>query len=347
MTKTLTIKSPDDFHVHLRDDALMASVAPYTAKQFKRALVMPNLKVPITTVDQAIEYESRIKKALKSDSHFQPLMTLYLTEKTLLDEIKKIPEHKQIVGIKYYPAGATTNSDSGVKNIDDRYDVFELMEKLDVPLLLHGEVVDPAIDIFDREKVFIDQHLLKLHKTFPNLRIVFEHITTKDAADFILSSSQKVAATITPQHLLLNRNHMFLGGINPHHYCLPVLKREAHRQALLNAVSSGNTKFFLGTDSAPHLKSRKENACGCAGIFSAASAIELYAAVFDELNVLDKLEGFASFYGADFYGLERNKSSINLIKEDWVVPEKITLGDEVIIPLYAGRKISWRLAQSN
>jgi dihydroorotase len=313
MTKTLTITSPDDFHVHLRDDALMSSVAPYTAKQFKRALVMPNLKPPITTVDQAIQYESRIKKALKGDNHFQPLMTLYLTDKTSLDEIKKIPEHKQIVGIKYYPAGATTNSDAGVRNI------------------------------VDREKVFIDQHLLKIHKTFPNLRIVLEHITTKDAADFILSSSKKVAATITPQHLLLNRNHMFVGGINPHHYCLPVLKREVHRQALLSAVSSGNAKFFLGTDSAPHLQSTKENACGCAGIFSALSAIELYAAVFDELNALDKLEGFASFYGADFYGLERNKSSINLIKEDWIVPEKITVGDEAIIPLYAGRKIPWRL----
>jgi dihydroorotase len=343
MTKTLTITSPDDFHVHLRDDALMSSVAPYTAKQFKRALVMPNLKPPITTVDQAIQYESRIKKALKGDNHFQPLMTLYLTDKTSLDEIKKIPEHKQIVGIKYSPSGATTNSDAGVRNIDDRYNVFELMEKLDVALLLHGEVVDPGIDIFDREKVFIDQHLLKIHKTFPNLRIVLEHITTKDAADFILSSSKKVAATITPQHLLLNRNHMFVGGINPHHYCLPVLKREMHRQALLSAVSSGNSKFFLGTDSAPHLQSTKENACGCAGIFSAASAIELYATVFDELNALDKLEGFASFYGADFYGLERNKSSINLIKEDWIVPEKITVGDEAIIPLYAARKIPWRL----
>jgi dihydroorotase len=217
------------------------------------------------------------------------------------------------------------------------------MEKLDVTLLLHGEVVDSAVDIFDREKVFIDQHLSRLHKTFPNLRIVLEHITTKDAADFILSTSKKLAATITPQHLLLNRNHMFIGGINPHHYCLPVLKRETHRQALLNAVSSGNAKFFLGTDSAPHLKSTKENACGCAGIFSAASAIELYAAVFDELNALDKLEGFASFYGADFYGLERNKSTINLVKEDWLVPEKITVGDEAIIPLYAGRKIAWRL----
>ena len=343
MTKTLTITSPDDFHVHLRDDTLMASVVPYTAKQFRRALVMPNLKIPITTVDQALQYEARIKKTLQSGSHFQPLMTLYLTDKTSLDEIKKIPEHKQIVGIKYYPAGATTNSDSGVRNIDDRYDVFELMEKLDIPLLLHGEVVDPAVDIFDREKVFIDQHLLKLHKTFPNLRIVFEHITTKDAADFVLSSSKKIAATITPQHLLLNRNHMFAGGIQPHHYCLPVLKREIHRQALLNVVSSGNTKFFLGTDSAPHLKSVKENACGCAGIFSAVSAIELYAAVFDELNVLDKLEGFASFYGADFYGLERNQSSINLIKEDWIVPETITVGEDDIIPLYAGRKISWRL----
>ena len=319
MTKTLTITTPDDFHVHLRDDALMASVVPYTAKQFARALVMPNLKLPITTVDQAIQYESRIKKALKSDTHFQPLMTLYLTDNTSPGEIKKIPEHQNIVGIKYYPAGATTNSDSGVRNIDDRY------------------------DIFDREKVFIDQHLSRLHKTFPNLRIVLEHITTKDAADFILSTSKKLAATITPQHLLLNRNHMFIGGINPHHYCLPVLKRETHRQALLNAVSSGNAKFFLGTDSAPHLKSTKENACGCAGIFSAASAIELYAAVFDELNALDKLEGFASFYGADFYGLERNKSSINLVKEDWLVPEKITVGDEAIVPLYAGRKIAWRL----
>lgn len=343
MTKTLTIISPDDFHVHLREDTLMASVVPYTAKQFRRALVMPNLKTPITTVDQALQYEVRIKKTLQSESHFQPLMTLYLTEKTSFDEIKKIPEYKQIVGIKYYPAGATTNSDSGVKNIDDCYDVFELMEKLDIALLLHGEVVDPGIDIFDREKVFIDQHLLKIHKKFPNLRIVLEHITTKDSTDFILSSSKKVAATITPQHLLLNRNHMFVSGINPHHYCLPILKREAHRQALLSVVSSGNPKFFLGTDSAPHLKSTKENACGCAGIFSAASAIELYAEVFDELNALDKLEGFASFYGADFYGLGRNKSSINLIKEDWTVPEKITVGDEAIIPLYAGRKISWRL----
>ena len=343
MTKTLKITIPDDFHVHLRDDVLMASVVPYTAKQFARALVMPNLKTPITTVDQAIQYESRIKKVLKSDSHFQPLMTLYLTDNTSLEEIKKIPDCKQIVGIKYYPAGATTNSDSGVKNIDDRYNVFELMEKLDVPLLLHGEVVGPVIDIFDREKVFIDNHLLKLHKTFPNLRVVLEHITTKEAADFILSTSKKIAATITPQHLLLNRNHMFVGGINPHHYCLPVLKREIHRQALLNVVSSGNAKFFLGTDSAPHLKSTKENTCGCAGIFSAASAIELYAAVFDELNVLDKLEGFASFYGADFYGLDRNRSSINLIKEDWTVPEKITVGDDAIIPLYAGRKIPWRL----
>ncbi|MSQ80707.1 MAG: dihydroorotase [Candidatus Methylopumilus sp.] len=343
MTKTLKITTPDDFHVHLRDDVLMASVVPYTAKQFARALVMPNLKTPITTVDQAIQYESRIKKVLKSDSHFQPLMTLYLTDNTSLEEIKKIPDCKKIVGIKYYPAGATTNSDSGVKNIDDRYNVFELMEKLDVPLLLHGEVVGPVIDIFDREKVFIDNHLLKLHKTFPNLRVVLEHITTKEAADFILSASKKIAATITPQHLLLNRNHMFVGGINPHHYCLPVLKREIHRQALLNVVSSGNAKFFLGTDSAPHLKSTKENTCGCAGIFSAASAIELYAAVFDELNVLDKLEGFASFYGADFYGLDRNRSSINLIKEDWTVPEKITVGDDAIIPLYAGRKIPWRL----
>ncbi len=344
MIKTLAITTPDDFHVHFRDDELMALAVPYTAKQFARALVMPNLKIPITTVDQAIQYESRIKKTLKGNSHFQPLMTLYLTDKTSLDEIKKIPEFKQIKGIKYYPAGATTNSDLGVKNIDYRYDVFELMEKLDIPLLLHGEVVEPAIDIFDREKVFIDQHLLKLHKTFPNLRIVLEHITTKDAADFILSSSKKVAATITPHHLLLNRNHMFIGGINPHYYCLPVLKREIHRKALLNVVVSGNTKFFLGTDSAPHLKSMKENACGCAGIFSAASAIELYASVFDEINMLDKLEGFASFYGADFYGLERNKSSINLIKEDWLLPEKITLGNEAIIPLYAGKKISWRVA---
>ena len=343
MTKTLTITQPDDFHVHLRDDALMASVVPYTAKQFGRALVMPNLKTPITTVVQALQYESRIKKVLNEGSQFQPLMTLYLTDNTALDEIKKIPDHKQIVGIKYYPSGATTNSDSGVKNIDDRYDVFELMEKLDIPLLLHGEVVDPAIDIFDREKVFIDQHLLKLQKTFPHLRIVLEHITTKDAAEFILSSSKKVAATITPQHLLLNRNHMFVGGINPHHYCLPVLKRETHRQALLSAVSSGNPKFFLGTDSAPHLKSTKENACGCAGIFSAASAIELYAAVFDELNILEKLEAFASFYGADFYELERNQSSINLTKEDWTVPEKITVGDEEIIPLFAARKVSWKL----
>lgn len=343
MTKTLTITRPDDFHVHLRDDALMASVVPFTAKQFGRALVMPNLKTPITTIDQALQYESRIKKSLKDDNYFQPLMTLYLTDNTSLDEIKKIQDHKQVIGIKYYPAGATTNSDLGVKNIDDRYDIFRLMEKLDIPLLLHGEVVDPAIDIFDREKAFIDQHLLKLHKTFPHLRIILEHITTKDAADFILSGSKKVVATITPQHLLLNRNHMFVGGINPHHYCLPVLKREVHRQALLSAVSSGNAKFFLGTDSAPHLQSTKENACGCAGIFSAASAIELYATVFDELNILDKLEGFASFYGADFYGLERNKSSISLIREDWIIPEKITVGDEAIIPLFAGRKIPWRL----
>lgn len=339
----LTITRPDDWHLHLRDGLAMQSVLPDTARCFGRAIVMPNLWPPVTTTEQAQAYRGRILKALPADVQFEPLMTLYLTDNTAPEEIERAEKSGIVHGVKLYPAGATTNSDSGVTALDNCSKVFETMERVGMPLLVHGEVTDPAIDVFDREKVFIERNMMPLLRRFPGLRVVFEHITTRDATDFVLAADDNVAATITAHHLLMNRNAIFAGGIRPHHYCLPVLKRETHRQALVQAATSGNPKFFLGTDSAPHAKSAKEAACGCAGIYTAHAAIELYAEAFEQAGALDKLEGFASFYGADFYGLPRNADTITLEAEAWVVPDELPLGDDGLVPLRAGQTIGWRI----
>jgi dihydroorotase len=339
----LTLTRPDDWHLHLRDGLAMQSVLPDTARCFGRAIVMPNLWPPVTATEQAQAYRSRILKSLPTDAQFEPLMTLYLTDNTPAVEIERARKSGIVHGVKLYPAGATTNSDSGVTALDHCGKVFETMEKLGMPLLVHGEVTDPAVDVFDREKVFIERNMMPLLRRFPGLRVVFEHITTRDAADFVLAADNNVAATITVHHLLMNRNAIFAGGIRPHHYCLPVLKRESHRQALVKAATSGNPKFFLGTDSAPHAKSAKEAACGCAGIYTAHAAIELYAEAFEQAGALDKLEGFASFYGADFYGLPRNVDKITLEAEAWVVPDELPLGDEGLVPLRAGQTVGWRI----
>lgn len=341
----LTITRPDDWHLHLRDGLAMQTVLPDTARCFARAIVMPNLWPPVTTTAQAQSYRDRILKAIPGGMTFEPLMTLYLTDNTRPQEIETAKASGIVHGVKLYPAGATTNSDSGVTRLENCYQVFEAMEKHGMPLLAHAEVTDPAVDVFDREKVFIERHMIPLLKQFPGLRVVFEHITTRDAADFVVSASDNVAATITVHHLLMNRNALFAGGIRPHHYCLPVLKREEHRKALVAAAISGNPKFFLGTDSAPHARSAKESACGCAGIYTAHGAIELYAEAFEQAGALDKLEAFASFYGADFYGLPRNSDSITLKAEAWVVPDELPLGDDGLVPLRAGQTIAWRLQQ--
>ncbi|OAM52313.1 dihydroorotase [Methylovorus sp. MM2] len=339
----LTLTRPDDWHLHLRDAAALAAVLPDAVRQFARAIVMPNLRPPITTADLAITYRERILAALPEGADFKPLMTLYLTDKTSPEEIIRAKASGIVHGIKLYPAGATTNSDSGVTNLGHCVRAIEMMEKLGMPLLVHAEVTDANIDVFDREKVFIDRNMQPLLERFPALRVVFEHITTKDAADFVTSASANVAATITAHHLLMNRNDLFTGGIRPHHYCLPVLKREEHRLALVEAATSGNPKFFLGTDSAPHAKSAKETDCGCAGMYTAHAAIELYAEAFDNAGALDKLEAFASFYGADFYGLERNQDKITITKQPWTVPESIPFAGDVLVPLRAGEKIEWRI----
>jgi dihydroorotase len=343
MTKTLTITRPDDWHLHLRDGDMMRDVLPDTAKQFARAIVMPNLKSPVTTADQAIAYRDRILAALPAGMKFEPLMTLYLTDNTPPAEIARAKASGLIQGVKLYPAGATTHSDAGVTDIARCHATFTQMEKLGVPLLVHAEVTDADVDVFDRETVFIERHMMPLANRFPGLKIVFEHITTKNAVDFVAQASGSIGATITAHHLLLNRNAMFAGGIRPHHYCLPVLKREPHRQALVAAAISGNPKFFLGTDSAPHSKSAKEAACGCAGIYTAHAAMELYAEAFEQVGALDKLEAFASFYGADFYGLPRNQDQITLVKESCTVPETLKFGGEELVPLRAGEKIAWKL----
>lgn len=342
---SITITRPDDWHLHLRDGKQLRSVLPHTARQFARAIIMPNLKPPIVTTEMALAYRAEILAALPETLYgsFNPLMTLYLTDNTSPSEIIRAKESKAVHGIKLYPAGATTNSDAGVTDITKCYTTLETMEQNNLPLLVHGEVTDTNIDIFDREKVFIDRILAPLTQRFPNLRIVFEHITTRDAAMFVKETSKSIAATITAHHLLLNRNAIFQGGIRPHYYCLPILKREIHRQALLNAATSGNPKFFLGTDSAPHAQTNKENACGCAGIFTAHAAIELYATAFEQAGALDKLEAFASFYGADFYQLPRNSSHITLKKEHWIVPEKFGFASEKLIPLYAGENLTWKM----
>ena len=339
----LTLIRPDDWHLHLRDGALMQAVLPDTARQFARAIVMPNLRPPVTTTEQALEYRARIMAALPQGMYFEPLMTLYLTDMTTAVEIKKAKASGIVHAVKLYPAGATTNSDAGVTDIRKTYPALEAMQACGMPLLVHGEVTSPGTDIFDREAVFIERVLQPLLKDIPKLRVVFEHITTKEAAQFVAEASDNIAATLTAHHLLYNRNAMLVGGIRPHFYCLPVLKRESHREALVRAATSGSKKFFLGTDSAPHAQYTKENACGCAGCYTAHAAIEFYAEVFEAVGALDKLEAFASFYGADYYGLPRNTQQVTLRKEEWQVPATVGFGDHQLIPLRAGEKIMWKL----
>ena len=340
---TLTITRPDDWHLHVRDGDVLQNVVPHTARCFARAIIMPNLKPPVTTVQQALAYRDRILASLPKEAGFNPLMTLYLTDNTPPAEIRAAVESPHVHAVKYYPAGATTNADSGVTDISHTYAVLEVMEELGLPLLIHGEVTDPAVDVFDREAVFIETVLIPLLQRYPKLRVVLEHITTQQAMAFIQATQDNVAATITAHHLLMNRNAMFQEGIRPHHYCLPVLKRELHRQALVKAATSGIPKFFLGTDSAPHAQSAKESACGCAGIYTAYTAIELYAEAFEQAGALDKLEGFSSFFGADFYGLPRNKDTITLSKQQWTIPQTLIFADETLIPLRAGESVSWKL----
>lgn len=343
MTTELTLIRPDDWHLHLRDGDGLKAVLPDTARQFARAIVMPNLRPPVTTAEAALAYYQRIKQAVPAGLVFEPLMTLYLTDNTPAQEIAAARASGVVQAVKLYPAGATTNSDSGVTSLHKCAAALAEMEKQGMPLLIHGEVTDGDVDVFDREKVFIERHLQPLLKAFPGLKVVFEHITTKDAAEFVAAGPDTLGATITAHHLLMNRNAMFTGGIRPHHYCLPVLKRETHRQALVKAAISGSGKFFLGTDSAPHPKSAKEASCGCAGMYTAHAAIELYAEAFEEAGALDKLENFASVYGSDFYGLPRNTDKITLRKESWLVPESIPFTDDVVVPLRAGQTVAWRL----
>jgi dihydroorotase len=342
---TLTITRPDDMHLHLRDGKALTSIVGASSMQFQRAIVMPNLKPPVTSVDMAHDYRQRILLGLSEDSSFEPLMTLYLTDNTSVEEVEKVAESDYVHAIKYYPAGATTNSESGVTNIENVYSVLEAMTEKDIPLLMHGEVADADVDIFDKELVFIETVLLPLTERFPGLRIVFEHITTGTAVEAIMDGPGTLAATITPHHLLYNRNSIFEGGIRPHYYCLPVLKRERSRLSLLEAATSGHPRFFLGTDSAPHAMSQKESSCGCAGIYSAPAAIEIYAEIFDEYGQLDQLEAFASFNGADFYGLPRNTSTITLKKQEWQIPDSLPFADEEIVPLKAGEKCQWQIAE--
>lgn len=343
MTDTLTLTQPDDLHLHLRDGDVLRDLVPHTARRFARAIVMPNLKPPVVTTEQALEYRERILAAVPHRMDFTPLMTLYLTDNTRADEIHRAKASGHVFAVKLYPAGATTNADSGVTNVEKLYGVLETMADLRMPLLVHGEVTDPDVDVFDREKVFIDRILAPLVERLPNLKVVFEHITSHDAVQFVLSAPANVAATITPQHLLHNRNAMFQGGLRPHYYCLPVLKRERDRSALIDAATGGNPKFFLGTDSAPHARHTKETACGCAGMFTAHAAIELYAEVFDAAGALDRLEAFAGFHGADFYGLRRNTGKITLSRRNWTVPSTYPLGDAALVPYRAGETVQWSL----
>jgi dihydroorotase len=343
MTDQITLTRPDDWHLHVRDGAILNDVVPATSACFGRAIIMPNLVPPVTDAAHAIAYRKRIQAAADSD-HFQPLMTLYLTESTTAKVIHEA-RAAGVVAAKLYPAGATTNSDSGVTDIRNIYPALEAMAACGMLLLIHGEVTDTDIDIFDREKIFLERVLMSTLEAFPNLKVVLEHITTADSAQFVREhEGDNLAATITPQHLMYNRNHMLAGGIRPHLYCLPILKRNSHQQALRDAVTSGNNRFFLGTDSAPHSKNRKEAACGCAGCYSAYGALSLYAEVFDELGVLDKLEAFASFNGADFYGLPRNTDTITLVRKPWTMPPELPLADGRIVPLKAGQIVHWQLA---
>jgi dihydroorotase len=342
---TLTLTRPDDWHLHLRDGAALAAVLPDTARRFARAIVMPNLKPPVTTVAQAAAYRERILAALPAGLDFTPLMTLYLTDATPAAEIERARESGFVHAVKLYPAGATTHSDAGVTDLARCRAALARMEALGLPLLVHGEVTDPAVDVFDREAVFVERVLAPLLRDFPDLKLVLEHVTTREGVDFVRAQGGNVAATLTAHHLLLNRNSLFVGGIRPHHYCLPVLKREAHRQALLAAATSGSPKFFLGTDSAPHARGTKEAACGCAGCYTAHAAIELYAEAFAAAGALARLEGFASHHGADFYGLPRNRGTLTLRREPWTVPATLPYADgDALVPLRAGETVAWRLA---
>jgi dihydroorotase len=345
---TITLTRPDDWHIHLRDGEAMQAIVGHTAKQFARAVIMPNLKPPVTTVALAQAYRGRIEQALSacgvSKADFTPLMTLYLTDKTDPDEIARAHEADSIVAVKLYPAGATTNSDAGVTDLLGKCSkVLEMMQRVGMPLLMHGEVTNPEVDVFDREALFIDRVMIPLRKSFPELKVVFEHLTTKEGVDYVRDASGPMAATITAQHLLYNRNEIFKGGIRPHFYCLPILKREVHRQALVDAATSDSPRFFLGSDSAPHAKGLKENACGCAGCYTAVHALELYATAFEKANKIDRLEAFASFRGPDFYGLPRNKGIVTLTREPYVVPLEVPYGTETLVPLAAGETLPWKM----
>ena len=343
MTDTLTLTRPDDWHLHLRDGAAMAAVLPHTARQFARAIVMPNLRPPVTTAAQALAYRDRIRAALPAGADFEPLMTLYLTDTLPPEEIARAAA-AGVVAVKLYPAGATTNSDAGVTDLRRTYPTLEAMQREGLPLLVHGEVTDPSVDLFDREQAFIDTTLIPLRRDFPELKVVFEHITTREAAQYVADADRFVGATITAHHLLYNRNAIFVGGIRPHWYCLPILKREVHRQALVAAATSGSDRFFLGTDSAPHAVRLKEHAVGCAGCYTALSALELYAEAFDAAGVLEKLEAFASFNGPAFYGLPRNAGRVTLKRERWTLPEALPFGESELKPLRGGETLNWKLA---
>jgi len=335
---------PDDWHLHLRDGPYMSAVLPDTVRQFARAIIMPNLKPPVTTTAHALEYRERILAALPAGAAFEPLMTLYLTDRTSAAEIETAAASGVVKAVKYYPAGATTNSDSGVTSVERARPALEAMQRLELPLLIHGEVTDTTVDVFDREAVFIDRVLEPLVREMPGLRVVLEHITTRDAAAFVESAGPQIAATLTPHHLLMNRNAIFTGGIRPHYYCLPVLKREIHRQALLAAAVSGNPKFFLGTDSAPHARHTKETGCGCAGCYTAFGALEMYAEAFDSVGALDRLEAFASFNGPAFYRLPRNAGKVTLVRQSWTAPAEIPYGEDTLVPLRAGEQLHWKMA---
>lgn len=346
-TTQLTITRPDDWHLHLRDGAALEAVVADSARQFARAIIMPNLKPPVTTTEQALAYRGRILEALKkaggNADAFTPLMTLYLTDNTSSEEIFRAYESGQVYAVKLYPAGATTNSDAGVTDLLGKCTkALEALEKCGMPLLVHGEVTDPSIDLFDREAIFVERVMKPLRRAFPALKVVFEHITTKEGAEYVRDAEGPIAATITPQHLLYNRNAIFQGGVRPHFYCLPVLKRETHRLALVEAATSGSPRFFLGTDSAPHARGLKEHACGCAGCYTGLHAMELYATAFDAVGKLDKLEGFASFHGPDFYGLPRNTGTLTLVRETYQVPEEVAFGNTTLVPLAAGEALEWR-----
>ncbi|MDZ5603578.1 dihydroorotase [Pseudomonas sp. RP23018S] len=346
MSDRLTLLRPDDWHIHLRDGAVLRHTVADVARTFARAIIMPNLVPPVRSADEAGAYRERILAARPAGSRFEPLMVLYLTDRTTREDVLAAKASGFVYAAKLYPAGATTNSDSGVTSIDKIFPAIEALAETGLPLLVHGEVTRPEIDVFDREKRFIDEHMRRLVERFPDLKVVFEHITTGDAAQFVNEASANVGATITPQHLLYNRNHMLVGGIRPHFYCLPILKRNTHQVALLDAATSGSPKFFLGTDSAPHARHAKENACGCAGCYTAYAAIELYAEAFESRDALDKLEGFASLHGPAFYGLPANTDRITLVREEWTAPDSLPFGEQTVIPLRAGETLRWRLLEN-